>query len=127
MSRVRRLLRAPWAPFALLALVSVLSLAARGAWLGSPCASPCRGLSAHSLIFDEVYYVNAARRIDGLAVPAKQPYADDPRFEDSNSEHPQFAKLFIAGAIKLFGDGPFAWRVGSLLFGSAAIVGMFAL
>src|SRR5579859_1944409 len=110
MRRLRRLeaaARAPWAPLAVLAVVCALSVAARSASLGDPCANPCRGISAHSLIFDEVYYVNAARRIDGLRVPAKQPYAADPAGEDSNSEHPQFVKLFIAGAIKLFGDGPF--------------------
>ena len=33
----------------------------------------------------------------------------------------------IAGSIELFGDGPFAWRLGSLVFGTLAIVGMFAL
>jgi dolichyl-phosphate-mannose-protein mannosyltransferase len=114
-------------PVAGLVVVSVLSLAARAAWLSDPCANPCRGPAAHALIFDEVYYVNAARRIDGIAVPDKQSYAGDPAGQDSNSEHPQFAKLVIAGAIKLFGDGPFAWRIGSLLFGSLAILGMFAL
>jgi dolichyl-phosphate-mannose-protein mannosyltransferase len=125
--RARVALRAPWMPIALLAVVSVLSLAARVAWLSDPCAKPCKGPAAHSLIFDEVYYVNAARRIDGLAVPAKQPYAGDPAGQDPNSEHPQLAKLVIAGAIDLFGDGPFAWRIGSVLFGSMAILGMFAL
>ena len=120
-------LRAPWMPIALLAVVSVLSLFARAAWLSDPCANPCKGETAHSLIFDEVYYVNAARRIDGLAVPSQQPYAGDPAGQDPNSEHPQLAKLVIAGAIDIFGDGPFAWRIGSLLFGSMAILGMFAL
>jgi len=114
-------------PVAGLVVVSVLSLAARAAWLSDPCANPCRGPAAHGLIFDEVYYVNAARRIDGIAVPDKQSYAGDPAGQDSNSEHPQFAKLVIAGAIELFGDGPFAWRIGSVLFGSLAILGMFAL
>ena len=33
----------------------------------------------------------------------------------------------IAGAIELFGDGPFAWRIGSIVLGSLAILGMFAL
>jgi len=33
----------------------------------------------------------------------------------------------MAGGIELFGDGPLAWRLGSLLFGSIAILGMFAL
>ena len=114
-------------PIALLAVVSVLSLLARVAWLSDPCAKPCKGPAAHSLIFDEVYYVNAARRIDGLAVPPKQPYAGDPAGQDPNSEHPQLAKLVIAGAIDVFGDGPFAWRIGSVLFGSLAILGMYAL
>jgi 4-amino-4-deoxy-L-arabinose transferase-like glycosyltransferase len=119
--------RAPWAPLAVLAAVCALSIAARSAWLSNPCANPCRGISAHSLIFDEVYYVNAARRIDGLKVPAKQPYANDPAGQDSNSEHPQLVKLIIAGAIDVFGDGPFAWRIGSIVFGTLAILGMYAL
>jgi predicted membrane-bound dolichyl-phosphate-mannose-protein mannosyltransferase len=127
MSRLGAVARAPWAPFAVLAVVSVLSLAFRAAWLSDPCANPCRGEAAHSLIFDEVYYVNAARRIDGLAVPRNQPYAGDPAGQDDNSEHPQLVKLIIAAAIDVFGDGPFAWRVGSLIFGSLAILGMFAL
>jgi predicted membrane-bound dolichyl-phosphate-mannose-protein mannosyltransferase len=125
--RARATLRAPWMPIALLAVISVLSLLARAAWLSDPCANPCKGETAHSLIFDELYYVNAARRIDGITVPAKEPYAGDPAGQDPNSEHPQLAKLVIAGAIDVFGDGPFAWRIGSLLFGSMAILGMFAL
>jgi predicted membrane-bound dolichyl-phosphate-mannose-protein mannosyltransferase len=114
-------------PVAGLIVVSVISLGARGAGLSDPCSDPCRGPAAHALIFDEVYYVNAARRIDGIAVPDNENYAGDPAGQDPNSEHPQLAKLVIAGAIELFGDGPFAWRIGSLLFGSLAILGMFAL
>jgi len=125
--RLRRGLRAPWLPYAGLVVVSVLSLTARAAWLSDPCASPCQGPAAHSLIFDEAYYVNAARRIDGIAVPAHQNYAGDPAGQDPNSEHPQLAKLVMAGSIELFGDGPFAWRIGSLLFGTLAILGMFVL
>ena len=33
----------------------------------------------------------------------------------------------MAAAIELFGDGPFAWRIGSLIFGSLAILGMYVL
>ena len=33
----------------------------------------------------------------------------------------------MAAAIELFGDGPFAWRIGSLIFGSLAILAMYAL
>jgi 4-amino-4-deoxy-L-arabinose transferase-like glycosyltransferase len=120
-------LRHPSAPLALLAVLSVLSLAARLAWIGEPCRSPCRTTAAHTLVFDEIYYVNAARVIAGLRPPAGQTYADAPLGDDPNSEHPQLVKLVIAGAIELFGDGPFAWRIGSVLMGSLAILGMFVL
>jgi dolichyl-phosphate-mannose-protein mannosyltransferase len=120
-------LRHPSAPLALLATLSVLSLVVRVAWLDQPCHSPCRSASDRTLVFDEVYYVNAARVIAGLHPPAGAPYAKAPLGVDPNSEHPQLVKLVIAGAIELFGDGPFAWRIGSLLAGSLAILGMFAL
>ena len=115
-------------PLALLAVLCVLSLAARAAWLGGavPLAVPhARPITL--LIFDERYYVNAARVIAGIQPPAGAPYAGAPLGDDPNAEHPQLAKLIIAGAIELFGDGPFAWRLGSLVFGTLAILGMFAL
>ena len=61
-------------PLALLALVALLSLGARLAWLGAPCHSPCRSAADRVLVFDEVYYVNAARVIAGLRPPTDQPY-----------------------------------------------------
>ena len=115
------------APLLALALVSVLSLGARGLLLGQPCQSPCRRAGQHTLIFDEAYYVNAARVIAGIHPPPGAHYADAPLGTDPNAEHPQGAKLIMAGAIELFGDGPFAWRIGSLVFGSLAILGMYAL
>jgi 4-amino-4-deoxy-L-arabinose transferase-like glycosyltransferase len=120
-------LRHPSTPLALLAVLSLLSLGARLTWLGEPCHSPCRTAASHTLVFDEIYYVNAARVIAGLHPPAGQTYANAPLGDDPNSEHPQLVKLVIAGAIELFGDGPFAWRIGSVLAGSLAILGMFAL
>ena len=111
----------------LLAVVSVLSLGARAALLGQPCQSPCTKADQHTLIFDEAYYVNAARVIAGIRPPAGSHYADAPLGTDPNAEHPQLTKLIMAGAIELFGDGPFAWRIGSLIFGSLAILGMYAL
>jgi dolichyl-phosphate-mannose--protein O-mannosyl transferase len=121
------LLSAPRAPLILLALVSLLSLAARAAWLGEPCQSPCNQAGDHTLVFDEAYYVNAARVIAGLRPPPGAHYADAPPGTDPNAEHPQGAKLIMAASIELFGDGPFAWRLGSLIFGSIAILGVFAL
>jgi hypothetical protein len=123
---VRRSMRVS-RPLVLLALVSVLSLGARVAWLGSPCHEPCTTANDHLRIFDETYYVNAARVIAGIRPPAGAHYHDAPLGDDPNSEHPQGAKLIMAGAIELFGDGPFAWRIGSLLAGSLAILGMWSL
>ena len=122
-----RVLRAPWAPLAVLGVISVLSLGARAYKLGEPCQLPCTTANDHTLIFDEAYYVNAARVIAGIRPPAGSHYDHSPLGSDPNAEHPQGAKLIIAGAIELFGDGPFAWRIGSLIFGSLAILGMYAL
>ncbi len=119
--------RALLRPIPLLVALCVVSFAMRAAWLGDPCRSPCRSASDHVLVFDENYYVNAARVIAGVHPPSSATYAAAPLGVDPNAEHPQLAKLVIAGSIELFGDGPFAWRLGSLLFGTLAIAGMFAL
>ncbi len=124
---LRRLRTWAAAPLLALALVSVLSLGARSLLLDEPCQSPCTQAGDHTLIFDEAYYVNAARVIAGIRPPAGDHYSDAPLGTDPNAEHPQGAKLIMAAAIELFGDGPFAWRIGSLLMGSLAILGMFAL
>jgi predicted membrane-bound dolichyl-phosphate-mannose-protein mannosyltransferase len=120
-------LRRPSLPLWLLAVLVVVSVAARVAWLGEPCRTPCRSADDHILVFDEAYYVNAARVIAGIHPPAGAPYAKAPLGDDPNSEHPPLVKLIIAGSIELFGDGPFAWRLGSVVMGTLAILGMFAL
>ncbi|MGZ4196560.1 MAG: phospholipid carrier-dependent glycosyltransferase [Solirubrobacteraceae bacterium] len=114
-------------PIVALVAVSVLSLAARVALLGRPCHEPCKSASAHVLVFDESYYVNAARVIAGVKPPAGSHYVGTPAGDDPNAEHPQLAKVIVAGAIELFGDGSLAWRLPSILLGSLAILGMFAL
>jgi predicted membrane-bound dolichyl-phosphate-mannose-protein mannosyltransferase len=117
----------PSLPVWLLGALVVISLAARVAWLDEPCRSPCRASTDHVLIFDEAYYVNAARVIAGIRPPAGAPYANAPLGVDGNSEHPSLVKLLMAGGIELFGDGPLAWRLPSVLLGTVAILGMFAL
>jgi hypothetical protein len=116
-------------PALALAAVSLASLGARAAWIGLPCHASCRTPSAHALIFDERYYVNAARVIAGIRPPALAgtAYRHAPLGSDPNAEHPQLAKLIMAGSIELLGDGPWGWRLGSLIFGTLAILGMFAL
>jgi hypothetical protein len=124
---VRRIRLSASSPLLALAVVSVLSLAARGLLLGQPCQSPCTKADQHTLVFDEAYYVNAARVIAGIHPPSGSHYDASPLATDPNAEHPQGAKLIMAAAIEIFGDGPFAWRIGSLIFGSLAILGMYAL
>ena len=68
----------------------------------------------HKLVFDEVHYVPAARRLLELAGP-------------TNIEHPLFGKTLIAAGIALFGDGPLGWRLLSTLAGTAVVTGMFAI
>src|SRR5947209_10961750 len=114
-------------PVPLLVLLCVVSVLARAAWLGAPCHAPCRTGSQHVLIFDEAYYVNAARVIAGIHPPAGAPYAGAPLHKDPNAEHPQLAKLLIAASIKLLGDNQWGWRIGSIIFGLIAIVAMYAL
>ncbi len=123
----RRLLADPLAPTVLLCAILVLSLYARVLDLGQPCTPPCKASSSHTLIFDESYYVNAARVIDGIEPPVGVPYHGAPKHEDPNAEHPQLAKLAIAGGIELFGDNPRGWRIGSVLFGLIAMVALYLL
>jgi predicted membrane-bound dolichyl-phosphate-mannose-protein mannosyltransferase len=125
--RSRRLLDDPLAPIVVLCLILVFSLYARVIDLGEPCTSPCHTVASHTLVFDEVYYVNAARVIDGINPPAGAPYHNAPKGDDPNAEHPQLAKVIMAGFIELFGDNPQGWRMGSVLFGLIALVALYAL
>ncbi|HEV2999049.1 MAG TPA: glycosyltransferase family 39 protein, partial [Solirubrobacteraceae bacterium] len=83
--------------------------------------------SQHTLIFDESYYVNAARAIDRIEPPPGPFYHGVPLGEDPNAEHPQLAKLIIAGGIELFGDEPRGWRLPSVLFGLIALLALYTL
>src|SRR5436305_11268543 len=127
MGQIRRLLAHSRAPLIALLIILALSAVARVAFIGRPCSSPCKSGRDHSLIFDEAYYVNAARVIAGIRPPAGVPYADAPLGKDPNAEHPQLAKLVMAGGIELFGDNPWGWRLGSVLFGLGGLVAMYAL
>ncbi len=111
----------------LLGALLVVSTMARLAWIAEPCRAPCRSPDDHILVFDEAYYVNAARVIAGIRPPAGAPYDNAPLGVDANSEHPQLVKLLMAGGIELFGDGPVAWRLPSVVFGTLAILGLFML
>ena len=70
--------------------------------------------TAHTLVFDEVHYVPAARTLLALSGPV-------------NIEHPLLGKALIAAGIALFGDNPLGWRALSTLAGTAIVGGVFAI
>jgi dolichyl-phosphate-mannose-protein mannosyltransferase len=82
----------------------------RTAWLDQPKGS---------FIFDETFYVNAARVIIGQS---QQYYQDAPLGLDPNSYHPPLAKLLIALSMYVFGDNWLGWRLPSVAFGSMAVL-----
>jgi dolichyl-phosphate-mannose-protein mannosyltransferase len=115
-------------PYVVLGVVLFLSTASRTFRLDQPCDVPCEAGGTSSLIFDEAYYVNAARRIVGhptAADPAD--YAAAPAHTDPNAEHPQLAKLAMAAGIELAGDRALGYRMGSVLAGTAALALLFGV
>src|SRR5437660_1600226 len=99
-----RALRHPQAPLWVMGIVSLGSLGARLVYIDKP-VDP--NTHRAGLIFDEQYYVNAARVI--LGIHPSGTYTNVPLFHDPNAEHPPLGKLFIAGTMKLFGDNPIGW------------------
>jgi 4-amino-4-deoxy-L-arabinose transferase-like glycosyltransferase len=108
-----------WTALILLGLVSAASLGARLWHLGTPGEDrPHNGF-----VFDETYYVNAARVVAGLPVPPGDTYSGaSPPGTDPNGEHPQLGKLIISAGLRLLGDNGWGWRLTAVLFGSASIL-----
>jgi len=77
------------------------------------------------LVFDEAYYVNAARIILGL--PATAHYIGAAPGFDPNTEHPALGKLLIAGSMRLFGDNGIGWRLPSVIAGMIALVATYLI
>jgi dolichyl-phosphate-mannose--protein O-mannosyl transferase len=83
------------------------------------------------MIFDEKYYVNAARVLLRLSVPCPagqcDPYRSMPLGIDPMPEHPPLGKLLIAAGMWVYGDNPFGWRFFPIVFGSLAILALYWL
>ena len=103
-------------PGRVVALLLLAGLLLRSLWLTVP---------ATSLIFDEAFYVNAARVIIGL--PASTNYAESPVGLDPNTEHPPLGKLLIAGSMSIFGDNGLGWRVPSVIAGMLALIVIYQI
>jgi len=106
-------------PLILLGVVVALSVGARVFHLDIPSESkPGQGL-----VFDEKYYVNAARVIGGVHMQPAETYATaSPPGTDPNGEHPQLGKVIVAASIRLLGDNPIGWRITAVIAGTAALL-----
>ncbi len=111
-------------PLILLAVVCAFGTGARAWDLGIPkYSAPGQGY-----VFDERYYVSAARVIAGIHTPAGDTYANaSPSGTDPNGEHPQLGKMIIAASIELFGDNAIGWRITPVVFGLAALLLLYWL
>ena len=105
-------------PMILFGLLLIFSFVVRIVWLDLP---------RNGTIFDEAYYVNAARVILGYEIPEGGKYGDREKFLDPNKEHPPLGKLLMAGSMTAFGDNGIGWRIPSVIAGMVALVALFLL
>ena len=101
----------------LFTLIFVFGLATKLVRLGTP----------KDFYFDEVYHAYTARLYLHGDKAAYDPYAKAPQGMAVEWTHPPLSKLIMAGMMGVFGENSVGWRMGSVLFGTGAIVATAAL
>lgn len=100
-------------PEVVLLTIVILTLSLRLVILEYPKREASGGEYRWDFIFDEKYYVSAARdMLEGKA---------------ANNEHPPLVKVFIALGIVFFGDNPAGWRMFTISASLASILLVYAL
>lgn len=105
-------------PERVLAAVLLTAFVARAVWLALP---------AGNLIFDEAFYVNAARVILGWNLSPDAHYAGAVAGLDPNQEHPPLGKLLMAASMAIFGDNGLGWRLPSVIAAMIALVALYKI
>ena len=80
-----------------------------------------------TLIFDEKYYVQAARVLNGSPVAPEGLPNDWVSGQDPNREHPPLAKIVMAQGLTLSQGHPIGWRLPSLLLGVLSLAMTYAV
>ncbi len=105
-------------PRLVLGAIMFIALISRLVWINVP---------GQAVVFDEPFYVNAARVMLSLPMPPGSNYSNAPKGYDPNTEHPPLGKVLIAASMRIFGDNPYGWRIPSLLAGLAAILLIYGI
>ena len=105
-------------PEQVLTLLLLAAFVLRAIWITVPQGS---------LIFDEAYYVTAARVLLGWPLATGAHYAGSALGLDPNTEHPPLGKVLMAGSMALFGDNGLGWRLPSIIFGMIALVAVYRI
>src|SRR4051794_16087549 len=103
-------------PTILFGLLLIFSLVTRLIWLDIP---------TKGTIFDETYYVNAARVTLGYDVRGGGKYGARAKSLAPNEEHPPLGKLLIAGSMVAFGDNGIGWRIPSVIAGMLVLMALW--
>ncbi|MFN8607594.1 MAG: glycosyltransferase family 39 protein [Vulcanimicrobiota bacterium] len=80
-----------------------------------------------SYIFDETYYVQAARVIDGQPVQPEGLPSDWFSRCDPNREHPPLAKVIMAAGIHYIQAPGISWRFPSIILGLVSLVCVYSI
>ena len=82
---------------------------------------------SNALIFDESYYVNAARVAWAASTRRRLNLFYAPLHLDPNFQHPESERSLILVSISAFGDNAFGWRFASAVAGMVSLIALYGI